>query len=214
MEGFMKRIVLFLLASVLMLGSQIHAQTWFKAATEDTSPIVTLKAGTTYRFGADTHWLPAGTTTAESIFLVNSAILGDPEPGVGKELDVLEISTVQTVTVTTNGVATIVTVPALAPPVPPVAQMANAFKVCSSPCTVTEVSEGAPLYLQTKSSTSWVMAFLFGKLSIMVQDGEIYAQESISPFDLTVSDAAGVHVVHVPVAPAGASNPAIALAKH
>jgi hypothetical protein len=130
---------------------------------------------------------------------------------VGKELDVLEIATAQTVTVMTNGVATIVTVPALAPPV---AQMANAFLVCSSPCTVTEVSEGAPLYLQTKSSTSWVMAFLFGKLSIMVQDGEIYAQESISPFDLTVSDAAGVHVVHVPVAPVGASNPAIALAKH
>lgn len=39
----------------LCLTAALHAQTWVKVAAESTSNVVTIPAGTTYRFGDTTN---------------------------------------------------------------------------------------------------------------------------------------------------------------
>lgn len=61
---------------------------WTKVAREGDT--VFLPKGTTYRYGIDTRYLSAVTTTADQTFVVSNATLGgDPAQGVVKELDVI-----------------------------------------------------------------------------------------------------------------------------
>jgi hypothetical protein len=61
--------------------------TWTKVAIEGQT--VFLPAGTTYRFGAGSSFLPPVTTTAdETIYVYYTTFGADPAPGVVKELDV------------------------------------------------------------------------------------------------------------------------------
>jgi hypothetical protein len=62
---------------------------------------VVLPAGTTYRFGAGSNYLPPVTImTGESLYVYWSTFGSDPDPGVLKELDVEGSGT----GVTVNGV--------------------------------------------------------------------------------------------------------------
>ena len=135
---------------------------------------------------------------------------GDPDPQVVKEIDALEGPAAYTVQWTdAAGAAHTTPVPAL--PIPQ-ALMANAFKVCSA-CTVTNANMAVPLYLQLGSGTVYNLPFLFSSLPVGSVAGDIYAQESLQPFTITETDTTGSHQVTVPAAPAGATNPAIALAR-
>jgi hypothetical protein len=206
-----KMILLFLALPLLGL-----AQTWYKVASESPSASVALPAGTVYRWGIDPTGCPTGftcdwlapviTTQAGGLIPYYTSFASDPAYGVVKELDVLEAAAPQTVVVTDSGVATTVTVPASPP------QMANPFTVCSAPCTVDFALMNGPLILQTGSGEVWDAPFVFTSLPVTWSAGEIDAEESIAPFDITVTDSAGTRVVHVPAAPDGASNPAITLA--
>ena len=71
-------------AATTQTGSQ--SVTWTKIAVEGQT--VFLPAGTTYRFGVGSSYLPQVTTTAdETLYVYYSTFGGDPAPGVVKELD-------------------------------------------------------------------------------------------------------------------------------
>jgi hypothetical protein len=72
-------------AATTQTGSQ--SVTWTKIAVEGQT--VFLPAGTTYRFGVGSSYLPQVTTTAdETLYVYYSTFGGDPAPGVVKELDI------------------------------------------------------------------------------------------------------------------------------
>ncbi|MDP9050626.1 MAG: fibronectin type III domain-containing protein [Acidobacteriota bacterium] len=77
-------------AGVLVNGAPFlttPSVTWTKVAVEGES--VFLPAGTTYRFGIDTRYLPSTTITANgTLYVSDTTFGGDPAYGVVKELDV------------------------------------------------------------------------------------------------------------------------------
>lgn len=146
-----------LIALCLMAGvakAQTAATpTWSKVTSEGadqgSSPVVTLTAGMTYRFGSGTNYCDAVTvTTAVNITVwfqtVPCTVLGvatsDPDPGVVKELDVAEQTTAQTVLIFTAGVSSSALVPALPPPPPPPPPPATT--VYATTCTTTVSATG------------------------------------------------------------------------
>ena len=138
--------------------------------------------------------LHAGTMTVDA-----SLPVPDPAFGYVKGMYVLETDKPQTLSV--NGAA--VTVPTLN------SQFPNAVLVCAGPCTVAVAQVSTPLLLQTFDGTNWGVPFEFSNHPITIPAGtSLYAEESIRTATLVVGQA-----VSVPLAPAGASNNAITLAK-
>jgi hypothetical protein len=89
----------------------LHAQTWVTVAPESTTISVALPAGATYRLGdtIDNKWsasvtVAAATTINPTAYFEGQYKFPDPDPGVAKLLQVLEIATVQTVTSTDTSV--------------------------------------------------------------------------------------------------------------
>jgi len=118
-----------LLLSTSLLHGQTatSAQTWFTITPESSTTALVLPVGATYRFGDYTNnrWSAPITVTAPTtlspVFFPSGVFpFADPDPGVVKELDVLETTSAQAVTVTNLGVnpAAIasLTVPAIIPP--------------------------------------------------------------------------------------------------
>jgi hypothetical protein len=126
----------FSLLALLLAAPLAYAQStsttatpvWSTVAGEDYYTSVTLPAGATYRLGDSTHnlWSAPITVTVATTFdhtnyPSNVYPFADPDPGTGKELDVLEISSQQMVTLTNIGATPATTVqqivPAIIPPV-------------------------------------------------------------------------------------------------
>jgi hypothetical protein len=116
----MKTLIKLAVFAALCLPALAQNATWFRVAGEyDT---VTSTTPVTYRYGtasgltyakvdcslAPQCWIQRAATLKS--FVVSYTTIGDSAPGLGKEFDILETATVQTVTV--NG--TTKTVPALA----------------------------------------------------------------------------------------------------
>lgn len=115
---------------ILLSSTALPAQSWFKVAAESTSTIVTLPAGTTYRFGAPLTstangcgllgWLTATVITPTLVTPTAKKFVCDPAPNVTKELDILQTTSAQAITVTSGNKSTTIMVPlVLAPPPQP-----------------------------------------------------------------------------------------------
>jgi hypothetical protein len=99
-----------------------QAPVWVMVAAESQAVSVVLPAGTTYRFGDTTNnvWSAPITvtepTTFSPVFYPAGAFpFSDPDPGVAKELDVVETSAAQVVTVTNTSVSPATTVAQIVP---------------------------------------------------------------------------------------------------
>ena len=124
--------LLAILAAAPLCAQTTATPTWFAITQENLSVSVTLPAGTTYRFGTAAcsyangaaSWTQVTVTQTTTISPVsmsggNPFPFSDPCPYVTKELDVLETSSVQTISVTnsTASPATVaMVVPSIAPP--------------------------------------------------------------------------------------------------
>lgn len=98
---------------------------WVTITQESYTVAVVLPAGASYRFGdyANNKWSdPITVTAATTISPVrwpDGFTFADPDPGVAKELDILETPAPQTVTVTDSGVVVATLVPALCTTISP-----------------------------------------------------------------------------------------------
>jgi hypothetical protein len=113
-----------------LVAPLLRAQVWVTVASESPTLAVALPAGATYQLGnvADNKWsasitVSVATTINPTAFYDGQYSFPDPDPGVAKVLQVLEIATAQTVTLTDSSVTpaavTTVTVPGTAPVAPP-----------------------------------------------------------------------------------------------
>lgn len=105
----MSRLIRFI--ALLLFVPMLHAQTWVTVAPESTTISVALPAGATYRLGntADNKWsasvtVSAATTINPTAYFAGQYKFPDPDPGVAKLLQVLEIATAQVVTTTNTSV--------------------------------------------------------------------------------------------------------------
>jgi hypothetical protein len=130
---------------VFFLCASASAQSWVKVADENTKGVVTLPAGSIYRYGTDTGvttlkadcskvncfaQMKLGVdTTFSSLYFPNGAMgTVDPAPGLMKSLYVLQTPDAQSVTVGTSKVP----VPAAPPSVTvPTSYGTYALKGCS-----------------------------------------------------------------------------------
>jgi hypothetical protein len=121
---------IFVAIACFLVAPLLRAQVWVTVASESPTISVALPAGATYRLGNvnDGKWsasitISAATTINPTAFYDGQYSFPDPDPGVPKVLQVLEIATAQTVTLTdssvTPAVVTTVTVPGTAPVAPP-----------------------------------------------------------------------------------------------
>jgi hypothetical protein len=129
--------LLLLITPLFLSTSVLHGQTaqaqvapvplWVMVAGESSTVAVVLPAGTTYRFGnaADNLWSAPITVTEATTFSpvyypADVFPFADPDPGVVKELDVLETTAPQAIQVTNLAASPATTVsqmvPALTPP--------------------------------------------------------------------------------------------------
>jgi hypothetical protein len=121
----MKTLLLFLALTTAPLMGQTWQKIVSEGAAQASSPVVTLPAGTVYRFGFGTKFCDPVTTTgkitltvwyARIVCTVNGVSTIDPDPNVQKELDVQETAVAQPISYVVGGKTTTVTVPALPPP--------------------------------------------------------------------------------------------------
>jgi hypothetical protein len=131
------RFLLLLITTLFLPTLVLHGQTaqatvtpvplWVMVAGESSTVAVVLPAGTTYRFGnaADNLWsapitVTEATTFSPVFYPAGVFPFADPDPGVVKELDVLETTAPQAIQVTNLAVSPATTVsqmvPALTPP--------------------------------------------------------------------------------------------------
>ena len=126
------RNLLLLSTSTFLLTASLHGQTtpapvWATVTPESATVAVVLPAGTTYRFGdsINNKWSAPITvnvpTTFSPVYLPDGVFpFSDPDPGIVKELDILETSAPQNVVVTdlaaSPATAASLTVPALVAP--------------------------------------------------------------------------------------------------
>jgi hypothetical protein len=112
-----------LAAALALLTLPACAQSWVKVAAENSGVLLTLPAGTQYRFGTaltatankcgTLGWLPATVASTTQLSAYYTSFACDPAPGVVKELDVMQTTADQKIVVVTNGTIGSVTVPAL-----------------------------------------------------------------------------------------------------
>lgn len=117
---------------LLLLPTLAFAQTpvWVKVATESTQGVVTLPAGTTYRYGTSTGvtntgvdcskascWftatVPSGGAIFSTLFWPSGQIApqADPAPGLLKELDIAQTTVEQTITIAGKPVTVAASIP-------------------------------------------------------------------------------------------------------
>jgi hypothetical protein len=114
---------IFLLTASSLYGQTAPAPVWTMIAPESITVAVVLPAGTTYRFGdsINNRWSASITVNEPTPFSPvanNSGVFpfSDPDPGVVKELDVLETSAPQAVLVTNLAAAPATAVSLTVPP--------------------------------------------------------------------------------------------------
>jgi hypothetical protein len=121
---------IFVAIACFLVAPLLRAQVWVTVASESPTISVALPAGATYRLGNvnDGKWsasitISAATTINPTAFYDGQYSFPDPDPGVAKCLQVLEIAAAQVGTVTDSSVAqalvTTVNVPGTAPVAPP-----------------------------------------------------------------------------------------------
>jgi hypothetical protein len=89
----------------------LHAQTWVTVAPESPTVSVALPVGATYRLGdtINNKWsasvtVAAATTISPTAYFDGQYKFPDPDPGIAKLLQVMEIATAQVVTLTDTSV--------------------------------------------------------------------------------------------------------------
>jgi len=132
LPSFRKLSLLAVISSAPLFAQTTSTPTWFTVAHEDSAIAVTLPAGTTYRWGTPTcagannsaTWTQYTVTAQTTISPLSNASVNpfpfaDPCYGTAKELDVLETSTVQTVSVSNSSSGTPTTVAMVVPSIVP-----------------------------------------------------------------------------------------------